>query len=171
MAFEDRFIALRNDEVGELRREKPAHFAGALDLDELRRDARLQFLVPACDLLVALAQFAEETCVLHRYDRLRREVFDQRDLLVRKRPDLAAEHDDSPQERVFFAQRYAQPSTNAVQFEAVTVDLVVAIGRRLPHIRDVHNLLPMDYRIKQAKTADRTELLHLFDDARIAAVD
>jgi hypothetical protein len=41
MAFEDAFVALCNDQVGQLRREETAKFAGALDLGELRRDPRL----------------------------------------------------------------------------------------------------------------------------------
>jgi len=49
--------------------------------------------------------------------------------------------------------------------------LRVAIGRRLPHVRDVHHPLAVDHRVKQTKNADRTEMLHLFDNAGIAAVD
>src|SRR5580700_2615538 len=60
MAFKDAFVALRDDEVGELWCEEPPQFASALDLGELRRDACLQFAVPACDLLGALAQFTKQ---------------------------------------------------------------------------------------------------------------
>jgi len=62
-------------QVGELRRQEAAQFAGALNLGELSGDARLQVPVPACDLVVALAQFAEQPRGLHRNDRLRREIF------------------------------------------------------------------------------------------------
>ena len=39
----------------------------------------------------ALAQFAEQPRILHRDHRLRREILEQRDLLVRERPHLLAE--------------------------------------------------------------------------------
>jgi hypothetical protein len=129
----------------------------------------LQYFRGRSLLLQSFAGFGEEPRILHRDYGLRREVLQERDLLVRKRPDLAPEHDDSPEERVLYAQRYTQASTNAYQFEAVTGDLIVAIGRRLPHVTDVHDPLAVDHRIKQTKNADRTEMLHLFDNAGIAA--
>ena len=102
MAFENTFITLRDDQIGELRREKAAQFAGALDLGQLGGDARLQFLVPAGDLVVAVAQLAQEPRVLHRNDRLISEGADKIDLSVgeRLRP-LTGEQDDT--DRLAFA--------------------------------------------------------------------
>jgi len=74
MAFEDAFIALRDDQLGQLRREKPFQSSGALEFGELRRDPRFQFAVPPGDLIGPRAQFAEQPRVLHRDDRLRREI-------------------------------------------------------------------------------------------------
>jgi hypothetical protein len=102
MAFEDPVVALRDDEVGELRREKAAQFAGPLDLGELGGDTRLQFAVPPGDLVGAGAQFAEQPRVLHRDDRLRREVLQQCDLLVGERAHLLAVDDDRPKQSIFF---------------------------------------------------------------------
>jgi hypothetical protein len=59
MAFEDALVALRDDEVGELRRQEPAQLPGALNLGELRRDPRLKLAVPPRDLIGAGAQFIQ----------------------------------------------------------------------------------------------------------------
>jgi hypothetical protein len=60
-----------DDEVGELRREEPPQFAGALDLGELRGDPRLQFAVPARDLIGALDGIHAEIRIEQRVYRVR----------------------------------------------------------------------------------------------------
>jgi cytochrome c peroxidase len=57
MAFEDAVVTLGDDQLGELWREETAQFSAALDFGELRRDPRLQLLVPASDLLNTRPQF------------------------------------------------------------------------------------------------------------------
>ncbi len=60
MAFMDAFIALRDNEVSELRPQEAAQFAGPLDLGELGGNARLQLMVPAGDLVGVGAQFVHQ---------------------------------------------------------------------------------------------------------------
>src|SRR5262249_970088 len=88
MAFEDRFIALRDDEFGKLGREKPLQPADTTEFLDLCSDTRLQTAVQFGDVLGALTQFAEQPGILHRDDRVRPEVLYQRNLLLRKRADL-----------------------------------------------------------------------------------
>jgi|SRR6516162_6525972 len=54
MTFEDFFIALRDDEFGELWREEPFQPPHPPQFLNLCRDARLQFAVPPRNLLGAL---------------------------------------------------------------------------------------------------------------------
>src|SRR5215469_12149511 len=114
-------------------------------------------------------QLAEQPRVLHGDDRLRREVFDQRDLLVRKRSDLTANYDDDPQQHVLFAERNAQPRANTGPLQAIPGVLIVAICRRLPNVSDMHDPLAADYRVEQTENAHRAKLLQLLDDVPIVA--
>src|SRR5271163_610528 len=84
MAFEDFLVALRDDQLGELRREKPLQSPDAAQLFDLLSDPRVKTTIEFGDLLGALAKFAEEPRVLDCDDRLRREILQQRDLLVAK---------------------------------------------------------------------------------------
>ena len=114
MGFEDVFVAARDDQFGELRREKPLQFSDPLQFPELRRDPVLQLPVPRRDLVGARPQFAEQPRVLHRDDRLRREILQQRDLLVGERPNLLAIGDYQAEQCVVLAQRHNQQRTNAI---------------------------------------------------------
>src|SRR5215831_14857827 len=52
-------------------------------------------------------------CVFDRDDRLRREVFEQRDLLFRKRPDLRATGRKHANQQVVFAKRHIEACAHA----------------------------------------------------------
>ena len=74
MAFEDLFVALRDDQFGKLRRQKPFQPPDAPQFIDLLRDPRFETAVKLSDLVGALAQFTEQPDVLHCDYRLRREV-------------------------------------------------------------------------------------------------
>jgi hypothetical protein len=90
VAFEDVLLAARDDHLGQLRRQKPLEAPHALQFAELSGDARRQFAVHRRDLVGARAQFAQESRILPRDDRLRGAVLQQRDLLVCEWPHLRA---------------------------------------------------------------------------------
>ena len=64
----------------------------------------LQYLGGRGLLLQRLARLGQQPRVLHRDDRLRRKVLQQRDLLVGERPDLRAGRHDHPKQRIALAQ-------------------------------------------------------------------
>src|SRR6516164_5243362 len=96
MAFEDFFITVRDDQFGELGREKPLQPPDPAQLFDLFGDACLKSPVEFCDLLGALAQFAEQPRVLHRNDRLRRKILQQRNLLVGEGTNFLPNGDNLP---------------------------------------------------------------------------
>ena len=51
------------------------------------------------------ADFFQQPGIVHRYDRLGRKVFQERDLFVRVRPHLAAAAGDQAEQRPVFTQR------------------------------------------------------------------
>jgi hypothetical protein len=137
MAFEDALVALGDNQFGQLRREKPAQFAGALDLGELRRDPRLKLAVPPGDLLGALAQFGQEAGVLHRDDRLDREVLKPGDLFFGKGSNLFAASCYNAEQSIIFAQRDEQRCSNAGELgDALRSGIV-----NLSNVGDVHEAL------------------------------
>src|SRR5215472_3751846 len=86
MAFEDLFVALRDDQFGQLRRQKPLQPSDAPQLLDLLGNPRLQPAVQLGYLIGALAQFTQQPRILHRDDRLRCEVLQQRDFFIGKWP-------------------------------------------------------------------------------------
>jgi len=74
MAFEDLLVAVRDNEFGQLRREKPLQPPDPPQLFDLFGDARFETTVQLRYLIGALAQFADQPRVLHCDDRLRREI-------------------------------------------------------------------------------------------------
>ena len=62
----------------------------------------------SCRSRGALAQFGEQPRILHRDHRLRREVLQQRDLLVGERPHLLAIERDDAEHAIVLAQRHHQ---------------------------------------------------------------
>ena len=86
-----------------------------------RRIDHLQYFGSRGLLLQGLARFCDQPRILHCNDRLGREVLDQCDLLVCKRPDLRACRDDHPQERFIFPQR----NRRRVRLPASTADRAI----------------------------------------------
>src|ERR1700732_725014 len=117
-------MALRDDEVGELWRQEPAQFAGPPDPGEFPRDPRLQLAVPAGNLLGTLAQFAQQPRVLDRDNRLRGEVLQQRDLLVRKRPHFLPKDIDEADNRPVLAHRHIQAGPRTAEIDQGTANWV-----------------------------------------------
>ena len=66
-----------------------------------RRVDDLQYFGSRGLLLQGLARLGQEPRVLHRDDRLRCEILQQRDLLVGKRPDFLAVENESAEQSVF----------------------------------------------------------------------
>src|SRR5438105_1035892 len=60
-------------------------------------------------LFQGLARLGDEARVLHRDDRLRREVLQQRDLLVGKPADFLAKHVNRAEKRLVFAESEQEP--------------------------------------------------------------
>src|SRR5215831_7819196 len=73
MAFEDLLVALRDDELGQLRREKPLQSPDPPQFLDLLGHPRLETAVEFRHFFGPLTQFAKQPRVLHRDDRLRRE--------------------------------------------------------------------------------------------------
>ena len=104
MAFEDFLVALRDNQFGKLRREKPLQPPDAPQFLDLLGDSRFKAAIELRHLVGALAQFANQAGVLHRDHRLCGEVFKQRDFFFRKWPGLPANGDDHPEERIVLTQ-------------------------------------------------------------------
>jgi hypothetical protein len=75
----------------------------------------LQYLGGRCLLLQRFAGFGQEPGVLHCDDRLRSEILQQRDLLVRKRANLPTPNRKRSEELSFFAQRRRNLGSGAAQ--------------------------------------------------------
>ena len=104
MAFEDFLVALRDDQLRQLRRQKPFQPSDPAQFLDLFGDLRFEVAIERGDLVGTLAQFADEPRIFHRDDRLRRKIFEQRDLLVGERTDLLAVDPDASQEGAVLAQ-------------------------------------------------------------------
>jgi hypothetical protein len=117
MAFEDLFVALRDDQFGQLRCEKTLQSADPPQLLDLLSDPRLQASVQFRHLVSARAQLAQEPCVLDRDDRLRCEVLQQRDLLVGEPANFAAPNRYCAQQNVVLSQRDGELSAGTSEFE------------------------------------------------------
>src|SRR6516225_199308 len=98
-----------------------------------RRIDDLQYLGSRGLLLQSLARLGQEPRVLHRDDRLRREVLQQRDLLVGERTYFSAIDPDDAEQGAFFPQRDNEAGSGAGEFDkGATVGVTAAI-RRLCH--------------------------------------
>src|SRR5207248_938475 len=117
-----------------------------------------------------LAQFAEQPRVLHRYDRLRREVFEQRDPLVCERSHFLAINNDRSKQGILFSERYGEPGTDPSRFDTLLVIRIspIRVGRQ--HIDDIENALAPHERLEQVTRPrpDRTKLHYALGYARLA---
>ena len=79
VTLEDRFVAFRDDEVGNRRRQKSPESPDPLDLSHLRLDPLLQLLVPFGELAARELELVEQSRVLNRERGLARKGLDQID--------------------------------------------------------------------------------------------
>jgi hypothetical protein len=101
-------------------------------------------------LLQGLARFIDQPSILHRNDRLRSEILQQRDLLVRERAHLLPIDDEVTEKRIFFAQRHREQGAAAAQLDEIAADRVARpVGLVLCDICD------MDDRLAAQQTAMR----------------
>jgi len=73
----------------------------------------LQYLGGRGLLLQRLARLGQQPRILHRDNRLRREILQQRDLFLCERTDLLARGDDLTEQRTILAQRHMQRGSDA----------------------------------------------------------
>ena len=84
--------------------------------------------------------------VLHRDDRLRREVLQQRDLLVRERADFLAVDVRMPEQRIVLPQRHAKQRANAAEIHQCSrMRIARSVDPRLPQIGDMDNTLAAEH--------------------------
>jgi hypothetical protein len=103
----------------------------------------LQHLGGRSLLLQSLARLGQESRVLHRDDRLRREILQQRDLLVGERSNLLAVQDDEAENGVIPTERCDERRAGAAQVdEAAAVQVACPIWLLILQVGHVHNRLP-----------------------------
>src|SRR5215472_10047356 len=168
MAFEDFLVTLRDDHLGKLGGEEPLQPPDPPQLFNLFRDPRLQTTVQLRHLVGALAQFAQKPRVLHRNDRLRRKVLQQRDLLVGKRPYHPAIHEDCPQYRAFVVQCHRQPGSDSPSINPLPGRRIVSIFFCFPDVSDVNNTFATRDRLISAARRDRAEWPYLLKSSGIS---
>ena len=88
-------------------------------------------------LLQRLARLGDQPRILHRDDRLRREAFEQRDLLVGERPHFVPVDVDDAEERALATQRDREPGANVAHFEPFARDGFVAERLGLAYVGNV----------------------------------
>jgi len=131
---------LRDDELGELWREKPFQPPDPAQLLDLFRDPRFEATVQFGDLLGPLPQFAEQPRIFNRDDRLIGEGLKQCDLLVAEWPHLLTNSYDYAEQDIVFAQRYGQDGSRAGPFDGCLHQGMVDLGL----IRDVDKAGPVE---------------------------
>ena len=93
-------------------------------------------------LLQSLTRLGNEPRVLHRNDRLRREVLQKRDLLVGKRARLQAVHSQDPKQGIVLAQGNTEQTTAAANVHKPSGFRVPAAvkltGTYIRHMDDLH---------------------------------
>src|SRR3954452_22220229 len=96
-------------------------------------------------LLQSLARLGDEPRVLHRNDRLRREILQQRDLLLGKGPDLAAIGGNRAEQPVVLEQRHDQEGADADLHRDPKLRVFASLSREFREIRDLNKELAAQY--------------------------
>src|SRR6516162_7942434 len=112
VAFENLFIAVRDNELRQLRREEAFETADAAQFLDLFGDPRFETAVQLCYLIGAFVQFADQPRVLHCDNRLRRKVLQQRDLFLRERPSLAPVGSKIAEQIPIISERHEENGAN-----------------------------------------------------------
>ena len=110
----------------------------------------------------AATQFIEQARVLHRDDRLRREVLYEGNLLVGKGTNLAAIGGDGTEQLIVFAQRHDEVSPNADLGGDPRSRIVGALSRHLPNIIYVDERLALDQPGMRVARAGMKAVVHPF---------
>jgi hypothetical protein len=118
MAFEDLLVALRDDQLRQLRREEPLQSPDPTEFLDLLGDASFETTVQLRDLIGPLAQFTEQPCVLRRDDRLRREVFEESDLLVAEGSTFLTSDGDRADRHTLAEHRYRGATAQSGLYQA-----------------------------------------------------
>jgi len=93
-------------------------------------------------LFQGFARLGDEARVLHRDDRLRREVLQQRNLLVRERADFLAVNQDESDNRVIFPQWHQKLGPGAAEIDQrASMRLAVPVGPFVGKIGNVYETL------------------------------
>src|SRR5215472_3540009 len=145
MAFEDLFVALRDDQFGKLRCQEPLQPPDAPQFLDLLRDPHLQAPIQLGYLFGALPQFAQQPRILHCDHRLRGEVLQQGDLLFGKRTYLAANSGDGPEQHVILAQWHDQEGTETDLDGDAQSWVGRLLGSALPYIGDMDDSLAFEH--------------------------
>jgi hypothetical protein len=137
---------------------------------ENRIEHRLQFARRGIDDLqdfggrgLPLQRFAglgQEPRILHGNDRLRGEVLQQRDLLVREGPYLLPVDHERPEKVVILAQRHGKESTAATQFNSSAAECIARQVRFfLRSVGDMHHGLSTQQTAMRVVRSDRMRAL------------
>ena len=106
MAFEDLLVALRDDQFGKLRCQKPLQPPDPPQFLDLFGDPCFKAAVQFRHFVGPLPQFAEQPRILHRDDRLRSEVLKQPDFLVGEWLYLSSSCADGTKKNTILPQRH-----------------------------------------------------------------
>ena len=96
---------------------------------DLLGDPRCEAAVQSGHFLGALAQFAKKPRVLHRDDRLRREILQQPDLHVGERTHLLTHGCDNAEQSIAFTKRYGQTGARAGELDGHLWHGMVDLGQ------------------------------------------
>ena len=88
----------------------------------------LQYFGGCCLLLQCLARLGQQPRILHRYDCLRGEILQQRDLFFRERPHLLPVSKQSPEQRIVFSQRNDEHRASTCDFKHLPGKRILAVG-------------------------------------------
>src|SRR5256885_1266919 len=100
-----------------------------------------KFAVARSQFVGAFAQFAEQPRVLDRDDRLRREILQQRDLLVSEWANLLAINEKAAEQRSGPAQRHRDSAARATQIDdGAPLRLTAAISVLRPQVCDLDDV-------------------------------
>jgi hypothetical protein len=92
-------------------------------------------------LLQCLARLGQEPRVLHRNNRLRREILQQCNLLIGEGENFLAMHDDRPEQRFVFSQRNHYPRADPARVDKLSKGVICAVGLFLGCVGHVDDLL------------------------------
>src|SRR5260221_12428836 len=131
----------------------------------------MQTLGGGCLLVERLVGLSNDLRILHRDDRLSREILQQRDLLVGERADFPAVDANLAEDLIVLSKRDGQQGSHAGQFDGATqrwpsgkVDRVLLDIGEIDNVCTINDSLLCD----TARHRKRTDALRPLDKTRIA---